>query len=444
MVIPFLLAAAQGSELVETIAQDSSTIAKTWDNIWQTTILNPDTSSAYIGVVSGARNLAVFLLVVWFMYHLTHLVRGNNLTAVFVFLLVPVLIYWSAISNNGAVAATTSYSINRLIVGTVSGIQQLQVAGVKLEEAVKDMGLTNDEAKTLAARLRVCANMNSTMQKVGDADEAKYGKSESSSGADEAINKALALNEKTPQYMCFLELRNYVEGRLAYYQQKNCQGIGSTVKGSCNGAVNALQDIMSRLKKALQPKSAAEAAGDVGAAAAGTVLGGPVGGATAYAIGNVAEVLGDYASEATTTAFLYQIHRIYIKLLYSGLFLAGLIAPLAIVCSLLPFTPRAIWIWLIGFFNIGLAMLIYSVLIGVGATVFVKNDWQLTGASEYAWWIGFLAPATATVATGFSAWASVHSASRNMTMIGSSLVNVGFGVASTAVTMLPMLIRFIR
>lgn len=89
----------------------------------------------------------------------------------------------------------------------------------------------------------------------------------------------------------------------------------------------------------------------------------------------------------------------FANVLEISMLLTGLMGPLAVAGSLLPFGPKSIFTWIIGFFSLGMAQISYNIIVGMCAVVIVNAD--ITDVNGFLVIVGLLGPALAlAIATG--------------------------------------------
>ncbi len=131
-------------------------------------------------------------------------------------------------------------------------------------------------------------------------------------------------------------------------------------------------------------------------------LSGAVQGATeAYASsGNVGEGMAGFFGGFFGTEFRAIIHAFlmawqwaFVNLIQISLLLTGLMGPIAVAASLLPFGGKPIFAWLTGFLSLGFAQICYNIIVGLAAVVILNaNVYDTNG---FLVLIAILAPALA-------------------------------------------------
>lgn len=416
----FFAVSDEAVDITETAAQLTDTIAQGWDTVWQQTIVNPPVEGSYYSVVWVARWVAVIGSTI-FIFNLAQKIfsAGNMSSGIFfqgfTYLLAPIFIS-IGISNNGVVAGQVSYSINKLILYSNQQIMQTQIASTTFENAVRSMHVSGLAQNQIQQEYERCLSL--TEQPVPQSN---------ASGEPTSASQIL---ESNPQFRCFRDLKERIATLRADFEREHCSGLRAV---SCSGAVRFLADIDGALGRAVEGVTS-----QVGE----EIQNGRF-------IPNITRIVGEQL--ATTVGdrlagegvrhllkpILYAVQFGYTNTLVGGMFLCGMSAPISLAASLIPFSPRTIWVWLIAFFSFGMAIFYYSVLIGTVATLMVTAEAETFSDLQYPLFLGLFAPAiSSTLALG-GAWAAAKAAQSN----GQAIVSAGFSMVASLAT---SLLRFIK
>jgi hypothetical protein len=108
---------------------------------------------------------------------------------------------------------------------------------------------------------------------------------------------------------------------------------------------------------------------------------------------------------------LYWMQMAYQNLLEASLIITALLGPIAVGGSLLPYGPKAIFAWLIGFFSVGFARLCFNIIVGLASVVATSSE----GGDPFwfALFAGLFAPLLASSlagGAGIMVWTSIAGA----------------------------------
>lgn len=387
----FYLALEGASELINQSADVSRDIAQGWDDIWTDTIVNAPSNEAYSLVVDGALWLALVSSIVWIMNWAPRFIRGQMLAHSAFYLIIPVLIF-AGLANNGETLGNLSYGINRLIIYGNELVLQQEIGAISAEEAIQEMNLTNIAASQLRSQFNTCANLEPS----------------TSGGTD-------------PRKKCFEELQANIDDLEAQFQNDFCSGALDPI---CGGL-----DIFTDFRNALG-EAISEANSEYNEASPNQFY-------ARFMLTEVAKRTGSYILANTVKSSMDHILRAiqwgYMTMLMGGMFLLGLSAPFFVAASLIPFHPRTFWTWLIGFLSFGLAIFFYNILVGTTARLIVEAEATTLSQLQYAFMLGFFAPALSSGLAGWSAWAAAKNAGQN-----------GAQLAAATTSSLISVVRFIR
>ena len=112
--------------------------------------------------------------------------------------------------------------------------------------------------------------------------------------------------------------------------------------------------------------------------------------------------------QTIVSGLLYLLQIAYQHLLEASLLLTGLLGPIAVGSSLLPFGAKAIFAWMTGFFSVGIAKLSFNLVVGLASIVATSNEFGDPG--WFPLFCGVFAPLlSAGLATGggLAIWQSI-------------------------------------
>lgn len=428
MIYQYLLAVEGGIEIAESASETTSRIAKGWDTVWQQTIVNPPAAGGgYAQVVWVATWVGTIGCLIFMFNNALKLFGAGSMSAGLFsqgvsYFLIPVFI-WVGISNDGALAGNFSYGINRLILYSNEQIMQVQIASTTFSDAITNLHLTNLAQNQLRQEYEDCMNLKDRV--AGNTPTAAEGE-----------NIPLeSVIDSNPQFQCFQNLRDSIAQMQAEFEAENCNIV------TCNGAARFFNQARRAIGEGLE-----SARDEIGEDLANT---GPRQKAEYFfktnipliVAGEVAKSSGNYlaggAIQAWLKPVLYAFQFDYMNTLIGGMFLCGMSAPIAIAASLIPFSPRTIWVWLIAFFSFGMAIFYYDVLIGTVATLIVAAEAETFSSLQYPLFLGLFAPAiSSTLAIG-GAWAAAKAAQANGHAIAAASFSAVSTVATSALRLLP-------
>ncbi len=126
---------------------------------------------------------------------------------------------------------------------------------------------------------------------------------------------------------------------------------------------------------------------------------------------------------------LYATQWAFINMVEAALVLTAVIAPLALVFSLLPTSGKPIWAWASGFISLYGLKLFYSIIVGIIATVIVNTDGSLAELGSEFGFLIFLSLLAPFISTALVSWGGVSLyqgiQSRATAILGAALDGVG-------------------
>jgi len=390
----YSLALAGAADLINQSADFTQEISAGWDEIWQDTIVNAPANEIYALIVKGASWLALVSTAVWVMSWAPRFLRGQLLMQSAFYLIIPLLIFLG-LANQGQTIANLAYGLNRLILyGNELALEQ-QIAAINLKESIQNMNLTDIAVTELRSQFNTCAHL----------DPAPSGSSE----AD-------------PRQKCFAELEAEIDQLREEFATDYCTSLSSF---ACSGALESFTEFGQALGEAIVEANDKyqETNPDMFY--------------SRFMLIETAKRAGNYLLGSRLKSGMGYILRAiqfgYMNMLVGGLFLLGLSAPFFVAASLIPFQPRTVWTWLISFLAFGLAIFFYNTLVGMSALLIVKLEAQTFTQLQYAFMLGFFAPAIASGLASWSAWAAVKNAGQS-----------GAQLASASIGSLVSVVRFVK
>lgn len=427
---PQLFALDGGSEIATNAVKTTEAIVRGWETVWQQTIVNPPVNGSYWQVCWVATWVMIVGGLVFLFNRATRIFENGHLSSAhfsqaITYFLVPGMI-WMGLVNHGAMAANLSYSMNRVILFSNEKIMQTQIASTSFEESVKAMQLTSLAQNELRQKYQDCMDLKDQPPPAG------------TDGKTVPLDDVLANNR---QFQCFQALNDQMAKLRDAFATRNCYGLYAI---TCNGVFRIFQEAASAIGQGLEDaanqigddlknKSTAGVAGYFFTTDVPLIIGGAV-------ARNVGDYMAGGALHAWLKPLLYAFQFDYMNTLIGGLFLCGMSGPIAFAASLFPFTPRTIWTWAIAFFSFGMAIFLYSVLIGTVASLLVSAQAETFTAMQYALFLGLFAPAiSSTLALG-GAWVAARAAQSNSHSVGTFGFSMVSSFLTTAMQLLPVIL----
>jgi hypothetical protein len=179
-----------------------------------------------------------------------------------------------------------------------------------------------------------------------------------------------------------------------------------------------IQRALSRLDSTVADLRAAEKAAESGPGS------GRFGWFTSEALGmGTIDFILQSTSQAASNELLKAIQQMFVFGTEIAMILTGLLGPLAVAASLIPTTPRAVFIWMVAFLTIGFIKLTYNILIAFCALWVINAERQGSGDFVALLLMSIGAPA---IAIALSGWGGI------------SVLNSMATSAGTAISLIPV------
>lgn len=374
---PVLILAQEGSQRAGSILQQafelSDEVQQSWNFIWQNITDPENQSDLWVDIVNFSLTIAFFALIYMFVRYGNEVSRTKYLGTVIEMFLWPI----SVIFLLGRFGSGTAVILSQII-GIIRGVNEeliqaitlRQLAGITLGDAVEQVQLNQLGTQRLYQLTSECQGL------VGDPLQA-------------------CLESKEP------EINGIVDG------------IAQAVGGDDMGRLNPLGAFVENVLNL-------------------TVLGGLDDLDTVLSGGGFTQLFQDRLYPLVQS-FLYVLQWAFLNMVESALFLTALLAPLAVVLSLLPVAGKPFWAWITGFLSLYALKLGYTITVGIIATVIVNTEGE---TAEIALGYGFIfftavfSPIIATLLAGGGGVAVYQGIARR----AASLANAVSGGVSTVVT----------
>lgn len=314
---------------------------KQWDSVFHSTLY------------TAINELAITFAVGSLIFYIVQLFRNMAFEEVsehLVELAWPMIVI-AMLANNAYLTANATLAMREVINKTSTEILSTTLLQVKMEDAIHNAVLRKAIGGQITAQISQCEGL------VGE-----------------------------PQKECLLNANAQVQQTIRDFQQN------TGIPGSFVTMGAAVEDAFMNNPLVQGTVGAAQSAG--GAVSNGNVLG--------AAPAAVAGFFGGYLNstiESVISTILLAFQWAFANILQISMLLTGLIGPLAVAGSLLPFGTKSIYTWVIGFFSLGMAQISYNIIVGVCAVVIVNAD--ITDVDGFLVIVGLLGPALAmAIATG--------------------------------------------
>lgn len=341
--LPFLFAVSGASQVLQGGLAFSEGTTNAWNKQWDTVFQ----STLYTSINHIAITFAVGSLLFFIVQMFRNMVAFDEINEHLADLAWPLIVIFM-LANNSYMTANATFAMREMIKTVSTEVLSTTLLEVRLQDAVQNAFLRGAIGGEITAQLNQCEGL------VGE-----------------------------PQVSCLVIANEQVQKTIDDFAART--GIpGSFVKmrAAISSAINAIPVVRGA-------GGAVENAGDADnpLAAIPAAVTGFFGGYLSATIQTVVQVV------------LLAFQWAFANVLEISMLLTGLMGPLAVAGSLLPFGPKSIFTWIIGFFSLGMAQISYNIIVGMCAVVIVNAD--ITDVNGFLVIVGLLGPALAlAIATG--------------------------------------------
>lgn len=341
----FSLAETGAASILEQGLSLSQGTTDAWDKQWE----NVFSSTLYTAINDLAITFAVGSLLIFIIQLYRKSVFeeiGDHLDE-----LIWPLIVIAMLASNSYLTANLTLTMRSAINTTSNDILSTTLLQVKLSDAVQNAVLRSAIGGQITAQISQCEGL------VGQ-----------------------------PQKDCLISANEQVQKGIQDFQQKT--GIPSSFVRIAAAIENSVRQIptVNGVTGAVQNGTAQIGNGNVSGVASSAVAG----------------FFGGYLNatvQAVVQTILLAFQWAFANTLQIAMLLTGLMGPLAVAGSLLPFGAKSLYTWIIGFFSLGMAQISYNIIVGLCAVVIVNAD--ITDVNGFLVIVGLLGPALAlAIATG--------------------------------------------
>lgn len=346
MINTFLLA-QEGSEAAVDIIQGALQLTEDTIASWNETwieVVSPD-SMLWGDIVAFSRGILALCFIYMFVRYGNEIMKTKYLGTVAELFTLP-LVVLLFLGNNGALLANLILVLRSVGYSLVTALLSKQLVGYTLQDAVRQFGLNNLGVQRIKQVYSECEGL------VGD-----------------------------PFLQCWDSKAEEVEAIYARLQAQN-SGID----------LGPLQDFATALINR-------SGIGAIGAAAEGFSSGG--------INGAFAAILQDRLVPLIQT-ILYAVQWAFVNLVEASLLIAAVVAPIALVLSVLPVAGRPILAWGAGFVGLLGLQISYNLLVGIVAVVLANTDGGAIETSQNLGFLLFISIFAPALATGLSSWSATR------------------------------------
>ncbi|MEM1308000.1 MAG: hypothetical protein AAGF98_00615 [Cyanobacteria bacterium P01_H01_bin.153] len=329
-----VLAVEGSAAMLEQGLTMSDDINAIYDLQWQQVFTDVAGFSLYGQIVALARLFAVGALVLFMLRFIYAAVHEGDYAEPLRMLIWPLIVVLF-LSNDGQLLAGGTRALRGVLNDTASEVLQVTALNINLEEAIRGALAKGVIGVETSAQIQQC--------------------------------QALVGNS---QVECLESAYQQIEATMEAFQNHWIVDAA----GSAAGAIPYFNQMRSGIEGALE-------AYNTSGGAVGQVLPGFFGG-----------FVGSQ-TRALIHALLMAFQWGFVNLIQISMLLTGLMGPIALAASLLPFSGKPIFAWLTGFFSLGFVQIMYNIIVGFAAVVIMNaNTFDTNGFLVV---IALLAPALA-------------------------------------------------
>lgn len=352
---------AAAVDVIENALQLTEDTIESWNDTWVQTIT--PASALWVDVVDFSRGLLALTFLYMFIRFGSEIMKSRYIGTIVELFTFP-LIVLLFLGGDGRLLSNVIRFIRSLGYTLVTGLLNQQLVGYTLEDAVKQFGLNNLGVQRIKQLYAECEGL------VGDPFQQCW-------------------NSKAPEAQ-------------AIYDNLQAQ----------NGNIDfgPLQSFLATLSN-FTVAGGIDAVGDV----ATGLLDGGINGA-------FASVIQDRLIPIIQS-ILYAVQWAFVNLVEAALLIAAVLAPIALVLSILPVAGRPIWAWGAGFIGLIGLQIGYNLIVGIVAVVLANTDGGALEVSQNLGFLMFISIFAPALVSAFSTWSA--------TSLYSAISRRANGIAST-------------
>jgi hypothetical protein len=343
------LALGQGVDIIRNNADIALDVSLGWEKFWEATY--EKTNGLWLVAIYLSSVVVSFAFLAFTVAFLQSL-WTNKYTLAFRHYLWVIIVMW-LLSDSGAVLANLALGMRSFALDQTQKIYEIQVAGVAVEEALKDVLITGDIKQQIGAEFRKC--------------EVKTGEA---------------------QIQCVVDAGKFAEDKIE--EAENQWGPLAGLERLWDRLEKTSSDLANKVKG----KSPAEVR---------RILADP----------NHDQIILGSVTTATVHLILKICQWGFSNLFELALAMTGLYAPIAAALSTLPLPSRFIWFWLQSYLSVAIAIWSYAVMVGIIAWVIAISETQTVSDIAFVAFIGVFAPCLSWALArggGTAIWQSATSA----------------------------------
>jgi hypothetical protein len=343
------LALGQGVDIIRNNADIALDVSLGWEKFWEATY--EKTNGLWL-VAIYLSSVVVSFTFLGFTVAFLQSLWTNKYTLAFRHYLWVIIVMW-LLADSGAMLANLALGMRNFAIDQTQKIYEIQVAGVAVEEALKDVLITGDIKQQIGAEFRKC--------------EVKTGEA---------------------QIQCVVDAGKFAEDKIS--EAENQWGPLAGLKRLWE----RMEDTSNNLANKLKGKSPAEVR---------RILADP----------NYDQAILGSVTTATVHLILKLFQWGFSNLFELALVMTGLYGPIAVALSTLPLPSRFIWFWLQSFLSVAVAIWSYAVMVGIVAWVIAVSSTQTASDLAFLAFIGVFAPCLSWALArggGTALWQSATSA----------------------------------
>jgi hypothetical protein len=357
--------AQEGSEaavnVIENALQLTQSTIESWNDTWAQTIT--PSSALWVTIVDFSRGLLALTFLYMFIRFGSEVMKSRYIGTVVELFTFP-LIVLLFLGGDGRLLSNIILFIRSLGYTLVTGLLNQQLLGYTLEGAVKQFGLNNLGVQRIKQLYAECEGL------VGDPFQQCW----NSKGPEaQAIYDNLQAQNGD---IDFGPLESFVTVLSDFTIAGGIDSIGDAVSGFRDGGINGafVSVIQDRFIPLIQ-------------------------------------------------SVLYAVQWAFVNLVEAALLIAAVLAPIALVLSILPVAGRPIWAWASGFIGLMGLQIGYNLIVGIVAVVLANTEGGALEISQNLGFLMFISIFAPALVSGFSTWSA--------TALYSAISRRANGIAST-------------
>ena len=290
-----------------------------FENVWQNVILDPS-SPIWTTIIQFSANIGLLILIYLALKQGSEVIQKRDWHGLVTMIVWPVIVA-ILIGNNGYLISQGIGVLRALDREFVIAISETQIASSNIQDALKDIQLTNAAKEQIDSIINQCNGLNGT----------EY---------SDCLNAAVP---KIDQIVADAEEQN-------------------------DGILDTLASYKDNIKNAI-----------LNAAGVGQIILAPP----------------KLAATVLVHAILIAVQVAFNMIIEIALLVHSVLAPIAVILTLIPTGQRFISIWLTGFFAIAAVQVCYTIIIGLAATAIVLSGAQLFSDIAFLFLAAFFGPGLA-------------------------------------------------